>query len=103
MFILLNAVPSPIASDLTSNSTSTTNQITLSIELNNISGELCKLKDLWVQYDLHNQAAQSQSYKVGNNMQVFKNLIQGNNYDYQIRITVNDTDVIATTPWYSCK
>ena len=89
-------MPTPNTSEVKVSRDSKKKQITLSIELYDISGDLCELNDLWVQYDLHGQTAQSQSYKVGNNMQVFNGLILENIYNYQIRITVNDEDVIAS-------
>lgn len=69
--------------------------ITLSIELNNISGGSCNLNDLWVQYVLQ-QDVQSQPYKVGRNEHVF-NVVprRRTNYSYHIRITINNKDVIA--------
>ena len=73
--------------------------ITLSIELNDIRGDSCDLNDLWVQYELKEQdcLSQSQPYKVGTNEYTFKDLPQTRTtYSYEIKITINDKDVIAT-------
>ena len=89
----LNAVPSPI-SGVTH--TSTSNTITLSIELNDIRGDCCNLEDLWVQCTLLESNALSQSipYQIGMNDVEFIDLKPAMSYNYQVKITIMDRDVI---------
>ena len=87
-------MPPPNASGVTACRSS--EEITFSIELNDIGGGSCNLDDLWVQYVLDEQDV-SQPYKVGCNEYAFRGLFQTRSmYSYEVRITINDRDVIAT-------
>ena len=87
-------MPPPNASGVTAYGSS--EEITLLIELNDIRGGSCNLDDLWVQYVLDEQYV-SQPYKVGSNEYAFSGLFQTRSmYSYEVRITINDRDVIAT-------
>ena len=91
-----NAVPSPDSTDVTATGT-ITNTITLSTDLQDISGDRCDVEGLDIEYTLFfTEFLTLSSLKTYRKNEItFTGLASGTTYNYQINIT-EESDVIAT-------